>query len=658
MTEKKCKVKVKRDHLSKLAHASPERAISELVWNALDADAKSIEVFFIHGDIGTLEIIVKDDGEGFLFDDAEELFTSLGGSWKSTNRKTTSGRVLHGSEGQGRFKAFALGRCIEWTVTPKSSENSQARPFVINAVADRLDEFSIEDHEPDDPTSHGVAVRVTELHKQFAVFDAERAMEKLLPIFALYLRNYRSASISVNGIRLDPQQAIKDVTTVELEPVYYNDEEFRAILEIVEWQNEGDREIWLCTEDGFPLEPYPKQIRGIGDFSFSGYLRSALISKLSDDGTLGLGELNSHLREVSENAIRAIKSHFASRAVEESQERVKKWKSEQIYPFSNEAESPVEVAERQVFDVVATKVADSLPEFDDSDKKSKEFQLRMLRHAVERGPEELQTVITEVLNLPKKQLDQLSELLRDVSLTGVISASKLVTDRLKFIAGLESLLFGEESKKTLKERSQLHKILAENTWFFGQEFSISVNDRSLTEVLKKHQSLLGEYIPIDRPVTKVNGKVGIVDLMLSRALPRSKDDEIEHLVVELKAPRVKIGEKECSQIESYAFAVIEDERFASLTAKWNFWIISNELDSYAVRKSTQDGRPIGVLYRDSTKIDVTIWVKTWSQIIRENKHRLEFVREKLNYEIDHNDALQHLRETYSEYTKGVIIEDD
>lgn len=334
------------------------------------------------------------------------------------------------------------------------------------------------------------------------------------------------------------------------------------------------------------------------------------------------------------------------------------WKKDKIYPFQEETTSPIEVAERQVFDVVATKVAESLPSFDESDKESKAFQLRMLRHAVERGPEELQTVITEVLNLPKTQLDQLSEILKDVSLAGVISASKLVTDRLKFIAGLEHLLFDEDHKKTLKERSQPHKMIAENTWLFGQEFSVSVNDRSLTEVLKKHIAKSGKNIPIDEPVLRIDGSVGIVDLMLSRSIPCNREDEIEHLVVELKAPKVKIGEKECSQIESYAFAVIEDERFTSLSAKWDFWIISNEMDAYAHRKTTQDGRPKGVLHRETDSANVTIWVKTWSQIIRENKHRLEFVREKLNYEIDRNDALQHLRDNYSQFIKGVVVEND
>lgn len=656
MSEKICKVEVKPDYLEKVSHASPEKALSEIIWNSLDADATSIEVLFKEDEFGVSKILVKDDGAGFSIAEAEDLFTSLGGSWKSRKEKTAEGRVLHGAEGQGRFKAFSLGRLVEWEVHNKPKSNEELRPFKISVKAEHLERFSIEEVAKEVPYRPGVTVTISEPHRQFSILDPKIAAAKLLPIFALYLLNYRQISIAIGGERLNPHDAINRTEKVVLDPAIYNGVEYPVELEVVEWREGGDKELWLCTNSGFPLEKYPKQIRGIGGFGFSGYLKSELINVLSNDGTLGLGELNTHLRDISEQAINRIKQYFSDRLIEESQEKVLQWKKDSIYPFKEESASPVEIAERQVFDVVATKVAESLPSFEESDKKSKAFQLRMLRHAVERGPEELQSVITEVLNLPKKQLDQLSEILKDVSLAGVISASKLVTDRLKFIAGLEQLLFDEEHKRTLKERSQLHKMVAENTWLFGQEFSISVNDRSLTEVLKKHASRLGKDIPIDEPVLRIDGTVGIVDLMLSRSIPCNREDEIEHLVVELKAPKVSIGEKECSQIESYAFAVIEDERFTSLSAKWDFWIISNEIDSYALRKTTQDGRPKGVLHRETDKANVTIWVKTWSQVIKENKYRLEFVREKLNYEIDRNDALQHLRDNYSQFIKGVVVE--
>jgi hypothetical protein len=55
------------------------------------------------------------------------------------------------------------------------------------------------------------------------------------------------------------------------------------------------------------------------------------------------------------------------------------------------------------------------------------------------------------------------KLLRKTTLSAVISAAKLVADRLEILTGLEAMLFDLDLKKQLKERSQLHKILEEKT---------------------------------------------------------------------------------------------------------------------------------------------------------------------------------------------------
>ena len=112
---------------------------------------------------------------------------------------------------------------------------------------------------------------------------------------------------------------------------------------------------------------------------------------------------------------------------------------------------------------------------------------------------------------------------------------------------IRALLFDAESKKRLKERSQLHRIIAQNCWLFGEEYNLSVDDQSLTEVLRKHRKLLGDNTVIDERVKHVSKERGIVDLVLSRAIRRHKADELTHLVVELKAPKVKIDRDEITR---------------------------------------------------------------------------------------------------------------
>ena len=115
----------------------------------------------------------------------------------------------------------------------------------------------------------------------------------------------------------------------------------------------------------------------------------------------------------------------------------------------------------------------------------------MLRQAIERGPDELQKILTQVLDLPKKTRNEFSRLLEEADLANVISASRLVSDRLKFLSGIEHLLYDPETRGLLKERSQLHRMIAEgNTWIFGEEFALTVDDKGLREVLRKHREMI------------------------------------------------------------------------------------------------------------------------------------------------------------------------
>lgn len=624
--------------------------MAELIWNAFDADASKIDVSFHEGVFGVDEVIVSDNGAGIPYDQAESLFVALGGSWKAQKHKTGEGRFLHGKDGEGRFKAFVLGRVVDWTVV--YSSNGVLRRYVIEGRADSLDEFTLTDEEVISDGKRGVEVRVTELSKKFHVLNRDKAIERLTPILALYLSNYPAVNLSIDGMRINPSEVIRHKQKITLDSVEEDDRQYPVELEIVEWNDLKDRELWFCDAHGFPLELYNKQIRGIGDFGFTGYLKSEFFDRLHAQGLLALGELNTKLNKSCDDAIKEIKDYFLKRTIEGARYQLKKWKEEKVYPYEAEPQTPVEIVERQVFDIVAININQSLPDFEQTDKKSRAFQFRMLRQAIEKSPEELQLIINEVIQLPKDKQEQLADLLRDVSLSGIISASRLVADRLKFLSGLEHLLFEEDSKKHLKERSQLHRILAENTWIFGHAFSLSVDDKSLTEVLRKHAELIVSDLVIDEPVKRIDGSTGIIDLMLSRSIPRNHSNELEHLIVELKAPRVKIGEKEIQQIKSYAFAVGRDERFKGLNTRWHFWVISNDLDEFAEMELSQERYENGVIYKSAKPIDLTIWVKTWSQLLRENKYRLEFIREKLNYNIDREDALSYLKKTYAELTEG------
>ena len=657
----KINVEIQSDLIEKLSKSDPIPALSELVWNGVDADADKVSIFLEHDNLDVLDrISVRDNGTGFSPEEAAILFKNLGGSWKRLSQQTKiKKRDLHGKEGRGRFKVFALGRVAVWNIVYKKT-NKQFFEYKITIFRDNIRQAEISEQKISKSKNSGVTVEISELDKNFKSLTRENATQSIAESFALYLKNYTDVEIIYDGVKVDPSLVIDSEYKYPLSTVKdENGTEHSTELEIIEWKVPTKKTLYLCNSKGFPYSQAKEKRFHTGKYEFSAYLKSSFIEQLYQENTLEMGELKKELVTLIEEAQSVIKNHFLDKAADEAQTVVEEWKKEKIYPFEQAPTNSIEKVERQIFDIVAVKINTHLSDFSISSPNNKKLSLKLLKQSIEKSPEDLQLILNEVLNLPKRQQKELADLLRDTTLTAIINASKLISDRLKFIAGLEEIVFDTELKKHLKERSQLHQILKDNTWFFGEEFNLSVSDQSLTEVLKKHKKELGEDITIDKPVKRIDGSTGIVDLMLSRKIKTNRADELEHLIIELKAPKVPIKQSETGQIETYAFAVANDERFRGIKTRWTFWLISNDMDDVVKYKTKQSNRPEGILHQSDTTQNphVTIWVKTWSQLILENNARLSFIKEKLEFEADNGKSLKMLQEMYSNLLSGTEIEE-
>lgn len=647
-------VAVQDDFVARQTRAKPIPALAELIWNSLDADATRVEVELVYGSLlgGLSRIVVHDNGDGFSRDEAKGLFGNLGGSWKRMTRRTRTGdRMIHGQEGRGRYKAFSLGGMATWKVCYAAEGGNRA--FEIRIAEHDLTDVVITPDEPAPDRTTGVIVVIDNLRREFRLFETDEGFQELAEIFALYLKSYKAVSISVGGNRIDPDKAIRSEASMTLAPITASDgSQHDAELQVIEWRADTKRILYLCSRDGFPLDQFETKFHVPG-FSFSAYLRSSYVEHLQIEGRLGLIELDPPLSGAIERARSGIKDYFRNRAAEKARTVVDVWKADEVYPYEGEPLTTVEKAERQVFDIIAVHVQELAPEIGESSATAQALHLRMLRNAIERGPEELQLILKEVLDLPPRQQRELAALLQETSLTAIITAAKTVADRLKFIAALESIVFDPVTKGRLKERSQLHKILAENTWIFGEEYNLWVNDKDLRNVLVRHKKVLDPSLQIDDPVKVSGQKRAIVDLMFSRSTRRHRANDIEHLVVELKAPKVKIGPDEMNQIKKYAQAVRADDRFSTVKGiRWHFWIVSNGYDEMAKYEIEAGPDPERRLIARTG--DHTVGIKTWGEIIEENRARLQFFQEQMQHTVSESQAVEHLQEKYSRFLEGVL----
>ena len=638
------------DHFNRISKTSAVSAIMELIWNALDAGGNRVDVTFETNSLGGVEAIcVKDQGIGIKFDELDQSFETIGDSLKKKRIFTPEGRIVHGSLGQGRFKGFTLGGHLQWT-TVYESEGLLYR-YTIDIHKEKLNIYEATDVEEYSGTDRGTTLRIDMIFENKHV-DSLLSHKNICDItqqLALYLTKYRKVSVYYDRQKIDPESVIKRRKKYVIDINEFS----QADMTIIEWSIPyKGKKLCLCGSDYFVRKEIDAIVRLPG-YDFTAYLKSELIDTLYANNELDLEILDPLYKSLINSAKCKIKEYFTDIAAEDAAKVVKAWKDENIYPYTpEEIQNPLRNTESKVFDIIASRLHEHHKSFRDGSSDSKELTLRLLRQAIENEPENVLNIIGKVLRLPKDKQDELAELLDKTNLQAIINATSIITKRLHTVSGFEEILFEKEWNKRLRERSQLHRILVNELWIFGEEYTLSTDDESMKQLLKQHIRYLGRNeLAIDtKNVDLITDKTGIPDLMLSRRFVRPRN-HFEHLVIELKAPSVRINSKEISQIKEYAYTVSQDDRFSKSDTVWTFVLIGNSLASFAEEDVRSDGLPYGCIHKRG---NLSIWIKTWGEIIDEVKYRYNFFREKLEVEVTKEDGLKYLLKKHEEYFKPKI----
>ena len=66
------------------------------------------------------------------------------------------------------------------------------------------------------------------------------------------------------------------------------------------------------------------------------------------------------------------------------------------------------------------------------------------------------------------------------------------------------------------------------------------------------------------------------------------------------------------------------------------------------RDAHQRGKPKGLVF-DDPDLNITVWVKTWAEVINDAKARLHFVGERLGYQASAESANAYLEKAHARY---------
>lgn len=645
-------LEITQEHFERSIKGTPREAIKELIWNACDADAKNIEVSFVYEGLKGAEVVsdiyIKDDGHGIPFERVEEYFGKYGRSQKTYSHKSPAGRVYHGKLGQGRYKSLTAGNFVDWQ-TVFQNKAGELRLYEIQISADsQIIRFS-EGDEVTDKDQTGTTVHIhgipdDKINAVTKMSEPSEMVPELLETFAPYLLAYTDISIKYNGATIDPSQQIKKQGEKELVFEEKGKPPIKARAVAITWKEAQFNKLYICGSSGvvFAEEKYALLSRA----STSLYLMGDLFEKLHRKNLLAMAAADPAYACLYEEAKKFVKEFVGEQAAEDAAAEIDRIKKEGVYPFDGKPQDAVAKAEREVFDVLAVEVNRVVPQLKSSPSQTKKLTYRLLRETINTNPSSIKTILEEVFNLTKEQQDDLAELLTHTHLPEIIDVAKTVSDRLSFLHLLDQMIYNDPVGKSVKERTQFHKILLKELWIFGEKYKLGTSDQSLKNLLKAHIKKLGRdnLIP-DIPPEAVEDLTRIPDICLFEQFCTNYTD-FEHLVIELKRPTLKLTLKELDQIRDYALTVAKNPLFDKAHTKWHFILLGKDLNddvsSYLENQTVGEGN-----YYNAGNVSIS--VLKWSSVIQENKLKLEFLREKLDHRLDDdsNFATDYLRTRYA-----------
>lgn len=638
------------NYIDRTLKATPLAAIYELIWNACDADANEINISFKKDDMDNIvSCRIEDNGMGIDHARLEANFRYLGTSDKQYQSKSPKGRIYHGKLGQGRYKAVSVAQFVKWDTIYKREGKFYKYSITISS-SDKKHIVATSDSEVN-ATQTGTTVEVCFLEKKGKAFnELSEVIEDFVAHFAPYLKSYPTIKIFFddNIVNVDDYIADSEEQHISVSKKETNID-FKFL--IIKWKKQKSKgSIRFCDETGTLIDagiPYP--YKGIDTYVCSNYFNNS-------DAAINIKSYNLDptLSGLVEQIMGKVKDYVESQQDAEIIKELSELRRDKIYPYTIAPQTDMERAEQSQFEVLAIKVNKILPQLRRSTKTVKRLAYSLLKEAVTQTPDSFTEIMEHVVKLDEVQKDDLAKLLRTTSLPAIIKTSQLLVNRRKFLDALFLMVYDENVEKGIKERTQFQKILLDNLWIFGEDYTYGVDDVSVRNLLKKYVHTLGrdELIPTI-PDDGAYNLDRIPDICLFNKYPID-DAHYKNLVVEIKKPKKVLGKKEFDQIVAYHDIITASAAFPAITTNWNFILVGREFDAYVKNRIDDQKSHLGegtVIKKENS----TVTILSWGEIIERNKAKIEYLTQALELQVsEESEVIQYLHENYSKYLSDKI----
>ncbi|NJI72299.1 hypothetical protein HCX49_03695 [Sphingobacterium kitahiroshimense] len=617
-------------------------AFSELMNNAIQAKSKNIWIEIDYASDDELcptyvkKISIKDDGKGVHINELDYKLLDIG----TTNKD--------GGKGIGRFASFQIGKEVEIETIGYCNDNKTFSKTVIPLSFDsfgnniNVSEINISTQESilkgkNHNTYYKVTITnlypsyVTEKEPKKKIIDKflrENIADAIFERYPLKIFN-KEIVFHINGHTINPNDfVISEPIKIASTFTDIKGKEHKVLFDFMPIKKMEKIKVFLTVQnaglstiagsleyDATWLSP---KIGGWFIYVYSPTLSSDIYRNID------LDDLDPDWRRVRDFIKDQLNIFFKERNLE-FDSFSDNLKQDTYYPYKEKSSSQSKVI---LFDKLAYLVEDKYHLLKE-DNQLREIIYPLIDRTISNG--ELHKILYSILKLNSKLITKFSDLLEKTDLENIIEFSDRVANKIEDVEFLEKLVYSDIAKN-VKERKELHKFLERMLWIFGEEYNdttkllsdknleknlIQLRDDCLTYKASKKDDNIN-----DIPERSIKS---ITDLFMynQRILDHKKR---EVLVVELKAPKVKISPKEIAQVMKYAREI---EKMSSISRDISFKIllISSEINADA--KFDIEGRQKGednpyFYFRNENK-NIEIWIMKWSDLIENVKRKLQYM---------------------------------
>lgn len=612
---------------SQLTGLKPEQALCEYIWNGFDANATKISVKTeINLMQGVSSITISDNGDGIDIDDLENtLDLFLDSKKKNVSKPTTRGK-----KGRGRFSFIKFCEQATWN----TYDGKKAFKFTIDSG--RLSQY-----EPEATTytqSKGTAVTFLHINGIDFNYFSDVVVPYLKNEFSWLLVSNEKLEIMINDLPLEHSSyhCVPAIETIE-------DSVFN--LNSVIWNSKQNSEKSLIYFINSTQEIVHKELSELNlkGFFCSAYVRSDWFDDFGGNSDLLSGDKHTEsdvFVQILANAKSRLRQEYINFRNSAADLLIEQYLAEGVFP-EMKGDNVVlnEFHREQLISTIKTIYEAEPSVFSKQlNKSQKKILIKLLDRIVQSNRlSELFDVLDGVVSLTEDDMCRISNLLQRTSLENITKTVEHIRDRLDIIQNFKSLIY--QHQRFALEVPHIQKCIESNLWLFGEKYHLLTSEedkfeqalRNLLEFHKKDNYYNKE--PIVHP-----DKNKEMDLFIAQKGFRVGDDDkkyFHHVVIELKRPSIKLGDKELQQIKTYKNVISNEPRFQDENSLWDFVLIGNEIsDSKISAADLRSDLESNKIHGEPGLVQKTgnyrIIVKTWKQILNEFELRYNDISNRLS----------------------------